>query len=125
MSSARVSLLLSAPLASELARSGRFMPYTVTRASLARDALRVGVSELREGRPLPSLSPHVVGPVALRSSVVVSGGLRSELELVARGLGLSLSEAVRRVLWLGLCPGGPLSAPTPAPVEGLIFALPL
>lgn len=102
MSSARVSLLLSAPLASEVARSGRFQPYAYTRASLARDALRVGVSELREGRPLPVLPPHVVGPVALRSSVVVSEGLRSELSLVARGLGLPLSEVVRRVLWLGL-----------------------
>lgn len=102
MSSARVSLLLSAPLASEVVRSGRYAIYPSTRAQLTRDALRVGVSELREGRPLPLLPPHVVGPVALRSSVVVSEGLRSELCLVARGLGLSLSEAVRRVLWLGL-----------------------
>lgn len=102
MSSARVSLLLSAPLASEVARSGRFALYPSTRSQLTRDALRWGVSELREGRALPVLPAHVAGPVALRSSVVVSEGLRSELCLVARGLGLSLSETVRRVLWQGL-----------------------
>lgn len=78
-------------------------------SSVLRSSLRAGVSELREGLPLPSSVPAstlraemsgVSGEVRL--AVRLPAPLVADLRAVASSAGVSVGEAVRRVLWLGL-----------------------
>lgn len=78
-------------------------------SAVLRSSLRAGVSELREGLPLPSSVPAstwraerggVVGEVRL--AVRLPAPLMADLRAVASSAGVSVGEAARRVLWLGL-----------------------
>ena len=114
MSLARLSVAVSPLLASRLAEEGAHalaLGYTshASRSAVVRDLLAVAVADrlglwVDDLRPLPRL---FCGS-AVRLSVRVPSEVLDELRAVARARGLSLSEAVRRALLLGLITWGPL-----------------